>query len=169
MSSIGTNTTTYTVADIRKVVDLFAADYSMQGQATGLRTREAIAENVSDLKVFAEYGYLIEVNLILEDCNGNPQRGAKYKVAESATGWTSDRPGNNIWPRTPDGVLRLVATLADVWWAKTDIEKDAFIIFNGLHGKWAHTSKPTLFEGLSSSQGQRYASNGYGWQRTNFS
>jgi len=169
MSAIGTFTTTYTVADIRKVVDQFAADYSMQGQATGLRTRETVAENVADLKVFAEYGYLIEVNLILEDSNGNPLRGAKYTVAESATGWTSDRPGNNLWPRTPDGVLRLIATLTDAWWAKTDGEKEAFIKVFGLHGKWAHTAKPTSFEGLSVSQGQRYASNGYGWQRTNFS
>jgi len=169
MSSIGTVTTTYTVADIRKVVDQFAADYSMQGQATGLRTRETIAENVSDLKVFAEYRYLIAVNLILEDANNNPLRGANYRVAESAIGWTSDRPGNNLWPRTPDGVLTLIATLADAWWKKTDIEKEAFISVNGLHGKWAHTSKSTSFEGLSASQGQRYASNGYGWQRTNFS
>lgn len=169
MSSIGTNTTTYTVADIKKVVDLFAADYSMQGQATGLRSRETVVENVSDLKVFAEYKYLIEVNLILEDSNGNLLRGAKYRVAESATGWTSDRPGNNLWPQTPGGVLSLVATLSDEWWAKTDMEKDAFIKVNGLHGKWAHTTKSTSFAGLSSSQGQRYASNGYGWQRTNFS
>jgi len=169
MSATGTTTTTYTVADIRKVVDQFAADYSMQGQATGLRTRETVAENVADLKVFAEHGYLIDVNLILEDSSGNPIRGAIYKVAESATGWTSDRPGNNLWPRTPDGVLRLVATLNAAWWAKTDVEKEAFIAVNGLHGRWAHTSKSTSFGGLSESQGQRYASNGYGWQRTNFS
>lgn len=169
MSSIGTNTTTYTKADIRKVVDLFAADYSMQGQATGLRTRETIAENVFDLKVFAEYGYLIDVNLILQDSNGNPVRAALYKVAESAIGWTSDRPGNNLWPRTPDGALTLIATFTEAWWNKTPAEKESFIFVNGLNDKWPLVSKAISFEGLSASQGQRYASNGYGWQRTNFS
>jgi hypothetical protein len=169
MISTGTITTTYTVADIRRVVDQFAADYSMQGQATGLRTRETIAANVFDLKKFAEHGYLIAVNLILEDKYGNPLRGARYNVSESATGWTSDRPGNNLWPQTPDGVLTLVATLNNAWWNKPNSDKEAFIKSNGMNGTWAHTTKDTSFMGLHASQGQRYASNGYGWQRTNYS
>src|SRR5438552_15393892 len=98
MSLTGTHTTTYTVADIRKVVDNFAADFSMIGQATGLYSRERVAWVVSDLKIFAEYRYLIDVNLILKDAAGRQVRAAVYRVFESAIGWTSERPGNNLWP-----------------------------------------------------------------------
>ena len=61
-----------------------------------------MAETVADLKVFAEKGYLLHVSLVLKDKDGNQIRGAVYKVADSATGWTSERPGNNLWPCTPD-------------------------------------------------------------------
>jgi Bacterial HORMA domain family 1 len=169
MNSTGTQTTTYTVADIRKVVDNFAADFSMMAQATGLRSRESVAETVFDLKVFAERGFLVDVMLILKNRNGEKIRAAIYKVSESATGWTSERPGNNLWPRTPEGVMRVVGTLTDAWWNKTDPEKEIFIEKHGLHGTWAHTTEDTSFSGLSASLGQRYASNGYGWQRTNYS
>ncbi len=169
MSSTGTQTNTYTVADIRKVVDNFAADFSMMAQATGLRTRESVEEDVSDLKVFAEYGYLVQVKVILWDRDGNKLRAAEYKVAKSAVGWTSDRPGGNLWPKTPDGLLYVLATLNDAWWNKTESEKNAFIRQRELHSSWAKNDKDTSLSGLSSSSGQRYSSNGYGWERTNFS
>jgi len=169
MNSTGTQTTTYTVADIRKVVDNFAADFSMMGQSTALRSRESVAEVVSDLKVFAEWGYLVEVALFLLDKDGSKLRAARYKVNDSATGWTCDRPGNNLWPRTPDGSLWVVATLTDAWWNKTDPQREAFVRDRGLHNVWARTAKDTSLTGLCSSVGQRYASNGYGWERTNYS
>jgi hypothetical protein len=169
MSSTGTQTTTYTIADIRKVVDNFAADFSMMAQATGLRSRENVAEVVSDLRVFSENGYLVQVTLFLRDKDDKKLRAAVYKVSESAIGWNSDRPGNNLWPRTTDGSLWVVATLIDAWWQKTDGAKEAFVKDRGLHGAWAKTDEDTSLTGLSSSTGQKYASNGYGWERTNYS
>lgn len=169
MSSIGTQTTTYTVADIRKVVENFAADFSMMSQATGLRSRENVAETVYDLKMFAEYGYLVSVTLILKDKDGNKIRAAVYKVAESATGWVSEQPGNNLWPRTPGGSLYVLATLTNTWWNMMGSGKDAFIKNNALHGKWDLSTADNSLSGLSSSAGQKYASRGYGWERTNYS
>ena len=168
MSSTGTQTTTYTVADIRKVVDNFAADFSMMSQATGLRSRENVAEVVSDLKVFSENGYLLQVKLFLQDKDGNKLRAALYSVSESAAGWKSERPGNNLWPRIPDGSLWVVATLTEAWWQKPDVAKEAFVKERGLHSAWAKTDKDTSLTGLTSSTGQKYASNGYGWERTNY-
>src|ERR1700686_1226408 len=118
MSSTATHTTTYTVADIRKVVDNFAADFSMIAQATGLYSREGVARVVSDLKIFAEYYYLVDVNLILKDESGQHIRAAVYRVFESAIGWSSERPGNNIWPRMANGSLKVVATFTSSWWNK---------------------------------------------------
>jgi hypothetical protein len=169
MSSTGTQTTTYTVADIRKVVENFAADFSMMAQATGLRTREGVAAVVSDLNKFAEHSYLVSVTLFLLDKDGNKLRVAVYKVADSAAGWKSDAPGNNLWPRTEGGSLWVLGTLADAWWNKIESDKDAFIKNNGLNSPWSKTEKNTSLGGLTSSAGQKYASNGYGWERTNYS
>lgn len=169
MSLSQTQTTTYTVADIRKVVDNFAADFSMMAQSTGLRTRENVAEVVLDLKIFAENGYLVRVRVFLEDKDGNKLRAADYKVSDSAAGWNSDRPGNNLWPRSTDGSLWVLATLSDAWWQKTDAAQEIFIRDQGLHNAWKRTDKDASLVGLSSSAGQKYASNGYGWERTNYS
>jgi hypothetical protein len=167
MITIGTQTRTYTVADIRKVVDKFAADYLMISQSTGLLS--TVAEDVADLKIFAEYGYLVQVTLYLLAKEGNKLRVAVYKVSEAATGWNSDRPGNNLWPRTTDGSLCVIAALTNSWWQKTEEGKATFIKDRGLHNAWARTRLDTSLVGLSSSTGQKYASNGYGWERTNYS
>ena len=50
----GTYAATFTVADIKKVVDRFAADYAMIGAATGLRAREFVAKQVAEIKIYAE-------------------------------------------------------------------------------------------------------------------
>ncbi len=168
MSLAATRTVTFTVADIKKVVNNFAADFSMMAQATGLRSREMVAATVADLKTFAAQGYLIDVTLILKDRGGKQIRAAVYKVSESAMGWVSDRPGNNLWPRTPDGALNVIANLSNDWWIKTDAQKSAFINQYGLNGSWPVTDESLSFAGLTSSAGQRYASNGYAWERTNY-
>lgn len=169
MNSTGTQTTTYTVADIRKVVNNFAADFSMLSQATGLWSRESVAQTISDLKIFAEYGYLVSVTLSLEDKDRNKLRVVVYKVADSAVGWTSERPGNNLWPRTPDGSLFVLGTLSDAWWQKTDAAKETFIKDKGFYSSWSKTDRVISLAGLNANLGQKYASNGYGWERTNYS
>ena len=169
MASTGTQTTTFTVADIRKVVDRFAADFSMMAQATGLHSRTSVENTVSDLKILAENRYLIAVKLILKDSNGTQIRAAVYNVSEAAAGWKSDRPGNNLWPNTPNGTLKVVATLTTEWWKKSESEIAGFVSANGMHSSWALTDEDTSFSGLTRSNGQRYESNGYGWERTNFS
>jgi Bacterial HORMA domain family 1 len=168
MSATGTQTRTYTVDDVRKVVDNFAADFSMMAQATGLCTRESVAETVSDLKTLAEQGYLIDVKLILKDASGTQLLAAVYTVFEAAAGWTSGRPGGNLWPRTPGGVLKVVAALSPIWWAMTPDRKASYISRHGLNSPWDLTTEDTSFAGLASSAGQRYASNGYGWERMNY-
>jgi hypothetical protein len=169
MSDTGTQTISFTVADVRKVVDNFAADFSMMAQATGLRTRESVAQTVADLKTLAEWRYLINVNLILKSASGAQLRAAVYKVSEAAGGWTSGRPGGNIWPRTPGGILKVIATLSPDWWGMTTERKTAFIKRHKLNSPWEITPEDTSFAMLTSSAGQQYASNGYGWDRTNYS
>lgn len=168
MSTTGTQTQTYTVVDIRKVLDHFAADFTMISQATGLWSPASVATTVSDLKEFAEAGYLTQVNLILKDKAGTVLKAAVFKVSNAAVGWASERPGNDLWPRTPDGTLKLVADLNQKWWDMQDDGRQAFISSHSLNSKWPVSSEDTSFSGLASSSGQRYASNGYGLQRQNF-
>ena len=169
MSSIGTQTATFTNVDIRKVVENFAADFSMMSQATGLRTRESVAQVVYDLRVFAEYACLVGVTLILRDKHGVKLRAANSEVSESATGWVSEQPGNNLWPKTPGGSLFVLATMNSNWWNKTSAGKDAFLKNQSLNGTWDLTTEDNSLTGLTSSAGQKYASRGYGWERTNYS
>ena len=168
MSSTATASITYTVADIRKVVENFAADFSMMAVSTGLRSRENVANTVSDLQRFAEDGYLLDVTLILKDAAGNKVRAASYKVSDSASGWNSDRPGNSLWPQTPGGILWVLANLSSQWWSKTSAEKDEYRQKRGLNSPWDPTTEDLSLAGLAVTSGQRYASNGYGWQRTNY-
>jgi hypothetical protein len=168
MSITATQTNTYTIADVRKVVENFAADFSMMSTATGLRSREDVARTVADLRAFAEDGHLVEVKLILKDAARNKLRGASYGVSQSALGWTSDRPGNNLWPRTPDGVLWVIVTLGSEWNSMTTTQKQGYKTRRGLNYAWDPTLEDTSLSGLSASYAQRYASNAYGFQRINY-
>lgn len=168
MSTTGTQTQTYTVVDIRKVLDHFAADFTMISQATGLWSSASVANTVSDLKQFAEAGYLTRINLILKDKAGTVIKAVVYEVAGSAVGWTSERPGNNLWPRTPDGALKLIADLNQQWWAMQDAGRENFVKTHSLLSNWPVSNEDTSFTGLTASSGQRYASNGYGLARQNF-
>lgn len=168
MSTTGTQTQTYTVTDIRKVIDHFAADFAMKAEATGLRSRENVDKIVADLKQFAEAKYLDQIKLFLKNSLGATIKATLYKVELSATGWVSQRPGDNLWPNTPGGSLELVASMSQNWWNLTQSQRENFIASNGLNFKWPPGTEVATFAGLTASTGQRYASNGYGLQRQNF-
>lgn len=161
-------TITFTATDIRRVIDSFASDYWMISQSTGLRTRTQVDVDVADLKLFAEFGYLTEINLILRDSSGAKVRARKYATSENASGWANDLPGDNLWPRLQGASLQLVAAVADTWWAKSDAEKLAFRTRNGIRGLWDRANVDTSFAGMNSTNDRRYCSNGYGLQRTTF-
>ena len=169
MSTSGTQTKSFTKADIRKVVENFAADFSMMVQSTGLLTRDYVTKVVYDLNRFAESSYLVSVQIMLKDRNGTKLKAAVYKVSESAVGWVSERPGNNLWPRMPDGSLLVSGRLTPDWNNKTEAQKAAFVKAQGLNWPWAVSTVDVSLVGLTASQGQLYASSGYGWDRSNYS
>lgn len=164
--SIGTQTRTYTLADIRRVLADFAADFAMIGQATGLRSRQSVAATVGDLVGFAGAGYLLAVDVILWDASGRKLRAAKYTVSTSAVGWTSQRPGNNLWPRTTGGRLQVIATLSSDWWTLSEAAKAAVYKTWGIAGPWSRTTTDTSHYGMTAAVDRRYASNGFGVEKT---
>ena len=52
-------------------------------------------------RLLAQKGYLLEANIVLKDSAGRVIRAAKYEVSTDASTLTAQRPGNNLWPRTP--------------------------------------------------------------------
>jgi hypothetical protein len=72
MSSTATQSlsVSFTVADIGKVIDCFAADLDMNAQSTGLLGWEAVRQSADDVKLMAQKGYLVEANIVLEDPSG---------------------------------------------------------------------------------------------------
>jgi ABC-type uncharacterized transport system auxiliary subunit len=157
---------TYTVADIKRVVDRFAADYAMIGQATELQTREQAAKLVSEIKTYAEEEYLREIDVTLFDAAGKELQAAQYKVSESASGWINQQPGNNIWPATPGGILRVTLTLNKRWYALTQTQRDEFNRRYGLD--WSSRATDLTHQTLIRQFDRRYVSNGYGMEKNIF-
>ena len=164
-----TRTTTYTVTDVRRVLASFAADYGMIAQATGTHSRTHVAETVADLTIFAEAGYLTEINVVLLDAAEKQLHAARFTISTAAATWANQEPGNNLWLRIPGARLRIIATLNNAWWKMTEAERARFRERTGLVGAWSLTTLDTSYAGMSKSIDRRYASNGYGLEKALYS
>src|SRR5947209_10307769 len=115
MSYTETLTQTYTIADVGKVIDCFAADLDMTSQSTGLLRRDLVKQYAADVKAMAQRGYLVEANIVLKDSAGTIIRAAKYEVSTDAASLSASRPGNNRWPLTRGGELSIVLQNSQKW------------------------------------------------------
>jgi hypothetical protein len=159
-----TQTQTYTIADIAKVVDCFAADLDMTAQATGLLSRELTTKFAADVKAMAQSGYLLEANIVLHNVWGAVVRAAKYEVMADGSILTVKRPGNNKWPQTPGGELSVVVRYTKKWADLPEQKKNDFQ--TGLKIRWTSSSVDLSFPTLSGSADRSYASNGWGMTKT---
>jgi Bacterial HORMA domain family 1 len=162
-----TELVTFTIADIAKVIDCFAADLDMNAQSTGLLTRELVKQYAADVKVMAQSGYLLEANIVLRDAAGNVIRAAKYEVSTDASSLTAHRPGNNLWPRTPGGDLTVVVQYSPTWHDLTETQRTVFR--QNLRTTWSSSSTDLSFPSLSRSADRNYVSNGWGVTKSVFS
>jgi hypothetical protein len=159
-------TRTFTIADVGKVLDCFAADLDGMGQSTGLITRENTKAVAADVKLIAQQGYLSEVNLYLKDTNGKTIRAAKYVVSTDGASLTASRPGNYLWPWTPGGQLCVHVTYSHKWWNLSATQKDNFKQRLGL--QWGTLDLDTSFPMLTRYSDRNYVSNGFGLQKSVF-
>jgi hypothetical protein len=160
-------TRTFTTADVGKVLDCFAADVDGIGQSTGLRTRENTKATAADVKLIAQQGYLAEVNLYLKDANGRTIRAAKYEVSTDGASLTGSRPGNYLWPRTPEGQLCVHVIYSQAWWNLSETQKANFR--QRLVLPWGTLDLDTSFPMLTRHRDRNYVSNGFGPQKSVFS
>lgn len=164
--STATHTGTYTVADVHRVFDQFAADYDMAAQSTGLMSDKEVTRVVHDVKAFAENGYIWRVDIVLRDRNGVTIRAQRYVVSTNASLWSVQRPGNSMWPRTPGGILTVVVFYTAEWRplsAEAELFRRLFLWLG-----WPNTDIDTAYPDLRGQVDRRYASNAYGLERTTF-
>jgi hypothetical protein len=166
MSYTESVTQTYTIADIAKVIDCFAADLDMTAQSTGLLTRDVVKQYASDVKTMAQSGYLLEANIVLKDPTGEVIRAAKYEVSTNASSLTASRPGNNRWPETPKGDLSVVVRNSQKWRDLTDSQRQTFRAT--LSTTWTTSSTDLSFPALTRSADRNYVSNGWGVTKSVF-
>lgn len=166
MSFAGTQSQSlsFTVADIGKVIDCFAADLDMNHQSTGLLNREIVRQTAQDVKTMAHRGHLLEANIVLQDASGAVIRAAKYEVAADAGILTAQRPGNNLWPRAPGGELYVVVRYSQTWRDLNEIQRSAFA--KALNISWSSSNTDLSFPGLSRSSDRSYVSNGWGMTKS---
>jgi hypothetical protein len=160
-----TVSSTYTVTDVAKVIDRFAADFHMIAQATGLAGRERVVDVTHDVKLMAQRGYIDCVDVALRNASGEDVRAAKYTVSTNASGWASDRPGGNLWPRQVSGNLHIIVSYTDAWWTLSDYQRAAFIE-NECRRPWGPSDIDTSYPSMVGRIDRRYASNAYGLKRT---
>jgi Bacterial HORMA domain family 1 len=166
MSYTESLTQTYTIADIGKVIDCFAADLDMTSQSTGLLTRDLVKRYASDVKAMAQSGYLLEANIVLMDFTGEVIRAAKYEVSTDAASLTASRPGNNRWPATSGGELSVVVRYTQKWRDLTDSQRETFGRI--LSMTWTTSSINLSFPALTRSADRNYISNGWGVTKSVF-
>jgi hypothetical protein len=160
MSFTESQTQTYTILDIAKVIDCIAADLDMTAQSTGLLTHEQVKKYSADVKALAQNGYLLEANIVLQDSSGEVLRAAKYEVSTNASTLTAHRPGNNLWPRTPFGSLNVVVRYSQKWRDLTEWHRAAFM--KALSTGWTTSNTDLSFPSLTRSSDRNYVSNGWG-------
>lgn len=165
--STATYTGTFTAVDVRRVFDQFSADYDMAAQSTGLVSDADIDRVMHDVKVLAENEYLERVDIVLRDAHGNTVRAQKYVVSTDASLWSAQRPGNSLWPRTSGGALDVIIFYSGKW-RKLTAEAQASFRRMELSLRWVSTDIDTAYPHLAGQLDRRYASNGYGLERTTF-
>lgn len=163
-SNTSTYSSTYTQADVEKVMLNIKADLIMIAESSKALPR-ANAENYAhDIEMAAKNGYLTGVDVTLLDKYGTEIKAVKYffKTGEDATG--TSRPGGVRWPETPNGNIRVLLHTTDLW--DTDVDRS-----NKMPWKisWSKTSADTSHSGLSTSGNRGYSSNGFGANRNDFS
>ena len=140
---------TYTIADIGKVIDCFAADLDMTGQSTKLLSSDTCRRYAADVKALAQNGYLLEANIVLFNSAGTAIRAAKYEVSVDASSFIAQRPGNNLWPPTPGGDLKVVVRYSRAWSDLTEFQQQAFQ--RTLSAGWAHVQHRFVLSSIESS------------------
>lgn len=155
-------TYTYTIADIEVVVRRFTADLVMIAQSSGTITEAKAREYAHDVETLAKKGYLKRVDLTL--LSGSTEiKATQYSVNTEAGGLAMSRPGGVLWPRIPNGQLRIILSYTE------DYDAAAREMMKGkLKINWVPTDDDTSHIALTLTGRRDYVSNAWGMRRKDF-
>lgn len=156
-----TTTRTYTKTDIRKAFERFSADLDMLALRTQAMDLKRASNCAADVCLMAQEDCLTAVHIQLLDTNDKLVRAHRYSVEQGI--WSeSQRPGENKWPRLPDGVLTVIVQPSN----GTKLGK---LKKSGkLHLQWTTSSLSTSYAGMRIDGSRLYSSNTYGLRRHSF-
>lgn len=157
------STSTYTIADVEKVMRSVKADLIIIASSTKAMTEDDATKYAHDIEVLAKKNHLEYADITL--MNGSTEvRAIRYDFeTEGAAG--TERPGGVVWPLTPKdkgGRIRIHLRYTD----SSSAEKRAEL---PLKVSWVPSSTDTSHKYLTSSTGRGYSSNGFGTNRKDFS
>ncbi len=159
-------THTYTRVDIRRVINEIAADLDMIAESSGVLTRDEVNDYVADLVAFAQEEYLSEVHLGLRNRFGVEVRATRYRFSGAASGWQTQLPGNNLWPRTPGGTIEVGLRYSQEYRQLPVATRAQFLAT--LRLRVGPSSMDFNHSGLAGSLDRLYASRGFGAEKFNF-
>ena len=168
MYNTTTNTSTYTVVDIRKTFEGCEADIRMIARRTGKWSMAYVDRVFHDIIKLAEEEYLNSVDIVLLDATDKVIRATKYVVNANGTAIASDRAGANDWIDMPDTRLSVILAYTQKWHTLTSEQKSKFQSDNSFEINWGASSIDNNFPHLNQSQAQLYASKGYELKKTTY-
>ncbi|MGI4761972.1 MAG: hypothetical protein ACRYF0_14785 [Janthinobacterium lividum] len=161
-----TQTSTYTVVDIRKTFGNFEADLRMIARRTGKLTQERVESFCHDVLIMAEGGYLNRVDITLLSASGTVLQAARYTVNAAGSSISGDRAGGNDWYDIAGSQLTVIVQYSNNWSTLDTAKKQA--IANQQILSWNDTTVDTTYSHLQRSAAQGYASKGYELNKENF-
>lgn len=168
MYNTRTNTTTYTVIDIRKTFEGCEADIRTIARRTDKWSMEYVDNIFHDIIALAEQEYLNSVDIVLvENDSDKVIKASKFEVKSNGTAISSDRAGkNNDWSNIPNTHLSVILSYSQKWLNLNQNERANFQNDNDFKISWSASSIDNSFPHLGSSQKQLYASKGFELQKT---
>lgn len=168
MTSTYTNTGTYTVIDIRKTFEGFAADFRMIARRTEKMAVGEVENYIHDILAWAEAKYLSHVDIILLNQSNTPVRAVRFKVDENGKATNSDRAGSNDWVNLANTRLSVVVFNNSSWRTLSEEQRSQFKTDNNFEISWGPSEIDTSYSHLSKEEAQLYASKGYEIKKENF-
>lgn len=161
--STSSYTSSYSVVDVRKVMDQLHADMRMIAQSTGLRTQSSVDITVGDIIKFAERGYLKHVQIRLVYANGKNAQVWNYEINEDAVGWSSDHAGGNL---SNVSAARMATTIyySNSWNGLSAAQQASFRAT--LATGWPDSTDDLSVDHLRVEEERTYVSNSYGVKRS---
>lgn len=168
MYNTSTNTSTFTVADIKKAFEGFEAEIRMIARETGKWSMTHVDNLFHDVRKWAEEEYISVVDVALMKDKDTVVKARKYTINSNGTATSSARAGESNWPDTADTYLKTIINFKQNWLDLTEEQREKFKTENNFKLKWGPCSIDNSFPHLTKSKGQLFASKGYELQQESF-